>query len=158
MRGYHFTVAAMPYDASVTVDPAENQVHDKQQDTFSGNSQTTPGFFFTLDQSDPERLYTNHDGLEVRMVEAISEVLDFTFDFVNPADQMWGSIEGGRWTGILGAVLEGKAHFGISGIGRMINRNQVQKEKNRVGKALMPTASCAAGRFSTSRPASRGPS
>ncbi len=62
----------------------------------------------------------------MRVVEAVSQVLGFDFEFMNPADQMWGSIENGKWTGIIGAVVDERAHVGISGIGRMLSREQAK--------------------------------
>ncbi len=101
MSGYTLTVTAMPYDAAVTAKS-------------SGSD-------------DPTDLFADHDGLEVRLVRACSQALGFSFRFVNPADQMWGSVDPdtNQWNGMLRNVMDFEADLAISGIGRMLKREQL---------------------------------
>lgn len=53
--------------------------------------------------------YKDYWGYEVKMLEELGRVLDFTYEFVNPPDSSWGLInETGQWTGLTGMASEGE--------------------------------------------------
>jgi len=51
----------------------------------------------------PNKLYTNYSGLEVKMIKMVGEVLNFKTFFQNPADLKWGAINK-NGTGFTGMV------------------------------------------------------
>ncbi len=76
---------------------------------------------------DDTHMFVNHSGLEVNLVEMVGKSLGYTHGFSNSADQQWGAITDGEWNGMVKMVMEDKADFMISAVGRFLFRRKVRQ-------------------------------
>ncbi|XP_069190332.1 glutamate receptor-like [Procambarus clarkii] len=62
----------------------------------------------------PEAPLVPRDSLNIRMLDAIAHLLNFTYEFHEPLDKQWG-VEGpeGRWTGVVGRLLHEQADLSL---------------------------------------------
>ena len=63
-------------------------------------------------------MYVNHTGFELSMLEAAKEMMNFTYEIMNPKDLQWGALdaEGVQWSGIINGLAEGNIDFSLSNI------------------------------------------
>ncbi|KAF8766515.1 Glutamate receptor ionotropic like protein [Argiope bruennichi] len=53
-------------------------------------------------------------GVDGRLLSVLSQVLQFQYELVSPADRMWGNrLKNGNWTGLIGMVSRGEADLAI---------------------------------------------
>ncbi|KAG0727110.1 Glutamate receptor ionotropic, kainate 4 [Chionoecetes opilio] len=62
-------------------------------------------------------------GFLVDMLKVISKEMNFTFVIYEVCDKSYGSEEDGRWTGVVGEVVEGRAHLGLANLGANYGRS-----------------------------------
>ena len=63
------------------------------------------------------------DGLQVEMLDALGHALNFTYTLTKePPDYMWGDLEDGKWTGMLGMVHRGEKNFTVNFFGYNLDK------------------------------------
>ncbi|KAK2163629.1 hypothetical protein LSH36_76g04006 [Paralvinella palmiformis] len=64
-------------------------------------------------------------GIEIRILENLAEMFNFTYRFVRSVDGQWGNLVNGVWTGMVGMVYRGDADMAASGISLIESRDEV---------------------------------
>ena len=83
----------------------------------------------------PDRLFANHSGYEVSMVDAACSVLGCTLEFVNPPDLSWGRLGDDRkWSGHVSSLINHRAGLALGTIGMYVQRNNVRNSHFRIAE------------------------
>ena len=100
MNGFKFTVGNLPY-------------------AYHTQSLMDP------EPKSPMHVFKDHFGYEIEMLMEASRRMNFTYELVNPEDQIWGSLSNGTWSGNIGCVVNGHCDFLTGAIIFSPNRHKV---------------------------------
>ncbi|XP_050688703.1 uncharacterized protein LOC126981542 isoform X2 [Eriocheir sinensis] len=110
LHGAHLVVATirgLPFIEPLP-DPDKNKTSEEYQQRLPHvNCTQPPGF----------------SGFLVDMLEVIAKEMNFTYELYEVCDKAYGSEVDGRWTGVMGEVVEGRAHLGLANLGANYGRS-----------------------------------
>ncbi|XP_046548102.1 uncharacterized protein LOC124258072 [Haliotis rubra] len=68
---------------------------------------------------------TTYSGFCMDLLKGISERLNFTYRLVEPADDNYGRVRNGRWTGLVGQLVRREVDFSVAGLSFTVGREAV---------------------------------
>ncbi|XP_042223276.1 glutamate receptor ionotropic, delta-2-like [Homarus americanus] len=68
-----------------------------------------PFMEFERDSDAPGTTVTPSDSLDVRMLDTVAKILNFTYEMRMAVDDQWGTQVDGNWTGMVGTLAEERA-------------------------------------------------
>ncbi len=60
------------------------------------------------------------------MLEECCSLMNCSLSYTNPADQLWGKVVNGSFTGHMGEIVEGRADVAVAGVILTYNTSMVE--------------------------------
>lgn len=81
--------------------------------------------FNGVNSTSSESDINNYSGIAIEVVKRLSFIFKFSIRIIKPADNQFGILVDGRWTGLIGSLVNREADIGLTALSITVGRAQV---------------------------------